>query len=734
MKRDAIACCTLTILVIAFFFRLFWPEPLLLVTPDFGRSDAWHFTFVTKYLLGKSLQSGMLPLWIPELGAGFPLLAEGQTGTFFLPNLILFRLFDPVTTYNVSIVFAILTLGWGMYVWLRLMKFQIFPALFGSITLAFSGMILAQLPHGALLQGVSLLPWVMACTLLLFQKKSRYAMVLWSFIFSQQLLTGFPQAAFITLLFAAGYGAWLLIGSSTKATDSIRFFVSFIAALGLSAIQILPSWEFLTQTTVARGITPDTASYFSYPLKHLLTLANPFALGNPKFGTYPSFFNFDGSIFWENVGGIGYIQIVFFFVHLTRRVRVNLHLFFFLATIISFLLILGKYSPLYLIYSFWPFHLFRVPSRFIWIFIMSIIILATRGIDTLWQQKRMQKILRLTIVILATVNTIILFTTWYSYHALEPASAWLHPPKILSSLPKEANVLTVGAEAVHNRSFLTSGWQTVEPYRVLRESLAPNSNAIWKIASSAVYAGRFLRRPSLFDDMLAAGLMNDNNEATLSGLGKKFLDLSGVNTIITVIPLSQTGTSRLTNNIMQDNITVWNNPTALPRAYLATHTILATTKEEAFAAISRDDFIPGKSIVVEKPLANSFHPKETATGRVRLTQQTETSLTVVVENNDSDAVLVLTDTYYPGWLASLDGKRVPILPTNIKQRGVVVPPGNHEVRFFYAPKSLAEGTVVSLLSIVFLFIAVVFPLPSSKTRIDQTTSLPLPHRRRSRGL
>ena len=133
-------------------------------------------------------------------------------------------------------------------------------------------------------------------------------------------------------------------------------------------------------------------------------------------------------------------------------------------------------------------------------------------------------------------------------------------------------------------------------------------------------------------------------------------------------------------------------------------------------------------------MPDAFHPKETATGRVRLTQQAETSLTVVVENNDSDAVLVLTDTYYPGWLATLDGKRVPILPTNIKQRGVVVPPGNHDVRFSYSPKSLAWGTVASLLSVVFLFIAMVFPLPFSKTRIDQTTSLPLPHRRRNRGL
>ena len=730
MKRDAIALCIVTALVIAFFFRLFWPTPLLLVTPDFGRSDAWHFTFVTKYLLGKSLHSGMLPLWIPELGAGFPLLAEGQTGTFFLPNLILFRLFDPVTAYNASIVFTFLTLGWGMYVWLRLMKEQSLPALFGSITLAFSGMILAQLPHGALLQGVSLLPWVMVATLRLFQKKSRYAMVLWSFIFSQQLLTGFPQAAFITLFFAAGSGAWLLIGSSTKATDSIRFFVSFIAALGLSAIQILPSWEFLAQTTVARGIEPNAAGYFSFPLKHLITLVHPFALGNPKFGTYPPFFNFDGSIFWENVGGIGWVPILL--AILARPWRQSSRIKFFLITLpISFLFMLGKYSPLYLIYSLWPFTLFRVPSRFIWVFVISIIVLATHGMQILWQRKRARKLLQSLIVACVLINTVFLITTWYSYHALEQAASWLSPPKILASLPKEGNVLAIGAESVHNQSFLTSGWQSMEPYRALKETLAPNSNAIWGIPSSSAYAGRFLRRPSFFDDMLAAGLTSDRNEATLSSLGKKFLDLSGVSTLITALPLTQTGRTPLTQKATQNGVTVWYNPTALPRAYLATRIILATTKEEAFAAISREDFIPGKSVVLEKPMPDSFHPKESATGRVRLTQQTETSLTVAVQDNTSDAMLVLTDTYYPGWQALLDGKSVPISPANIRQRAVSVPPGNHDVRFFYAPKSLIWGVIISSLIFMLLFIITVSPLVFSAVHTDPATPLPSLHRPRN---
>jgi uncharacterized membrane protein YfhO len=51
-------------------------------------------------------------------------------------------------------------------------------------------------------------------------------------------------------------------------------------------------------------------------------------------------------------------------------------------------------------------------------------------------------------------------------------------------------------------------------------------------------------------------------------------------------------------------------------------------------------------------------------------------------------VLVLHAPYYPGWIATIDGKRVPMLRADVLFRGVEVPPGRHQVRFDYRPFSL----------------------------------------------
>ena len=51
-------------------------------------------------------------------------------------------------------------------------------------------------------------------------------------------------------------------------------------------------------------------------------------------------------------------------------------------------------------------------------------------------------------------------------------------------------------------------------------------------------------------------------------------------------------------------------------------------------------------------------------------------------------ILVLHDTYYPGWVAEIDGKRAEILRADVLFRGLEVPPGDRRIVFRYAPLSL----------------------------------------------
>ncbi|MFH1861196.1 MAG: YfhO family protein, partial [bacterium] len=58
-------------------------------------------------------------------------------------------------------------------------------------------------------------------------------------------------------------------------------------------------------------------------------------------------------------------------------------------------------------------------------------------------------------------------------------------------------------------------------------------------------------------------------------------------------------------------------------------------------------------------------------------------------------VLVLVDSYFPGWRALVDGKETPIYPANSCYRGVVLPAGRHEVTFLYQPSSFHTGLWIS---------------------------------------
>jgi hypothetical protein len=63
---------------------------------------------------------------------------------------------------------------------------------------------------------------------------------------------------------------------------------------------------------------------------------------------------------------------------------------------------------------------------------------------------------------------------------------------------------------------------------------------------------------------------------------------------------------------------------------------------------------------------------------------------------DTGGVLVLTDTWYPGWEATVDGEPVPVLEVDHALRGVALPPGSHRVEFRFRPLSFVMGAWTSV--------------------------------------
>jgi uncharacterized membrane protein YfhO len=68
-----------------------------------------------------------------------------------------------------------------------------------------------------------------------------------------------------------------------------------------------------------------------------------------------------------------------------------------------------------------------------------------------------------------------------------------------------------------------------------------------------------------------------------------------------------------------------------------------------------------------------------------------------------NTLLVVSDTFFPGWKVFVDGKKEKVLHANYHFRAVTLPPGSHQVEFVYDPWSFKLGVLGSLIGIIGCF-------------------------------
>jgi uncharacterized membrane protein YfhO len=71
-------------------------------------------------------------------------------------------------------------------------------------------------------------------------------------------------------------------------------------------------------------------------------------------------------------------------------------------------------------------------------------------------------------------------------------------------------------------------------------------------------------------------------------------------------------------------------------------------------------------------------------------------------NTPADAYLVLSEVWYPGWQATVDGIPTPVLRANYAFRAVRLEPGEHQVHVTFVPRSWRLGVAVSGLTLLIL--------------------------------
>jgi hypothetical protein len=96
---------------------------------------------------------------------------------------------------------------------------------------------------------------------------------------------------------------------------------------------------------------------------------------------------------------------------------------------------------------------------------------------------------------------------------------------------------------------------------------------------------------------------------------------------------------------------------------------------------------PDRVLIDDDTLPSGIYPAEASAGRARIASWRADRVEIETDS-DLGGMLALHDTYYPGWIAEIDGARVPILRADVLFRGVEVPAGRHTIVFRFAPFTL----------------------------------------------
>jgi hypothetical protein len=158
-------------------------------------------------------------------------------------------------------------------------------------------------------------------------------------------------------------------------------------------------------------------------------------------------------------------------------------------------------------------------------------------------------------------------------------------------------------------------------------------------------------------------------------------------------------------------VAAYANHAAFPRAFYVPAARVVDSEQEAFSAMTQSPFDPAHEAVlipdessgpVSPPSSPSSSDNQRSSdgplaGTIASVSPTETVVNVTAPR---DGYLVLTDSYYPGWHASVDGAEQPIVRADLLFRAVAVPSGTHTVRFWFDPMSVRRGLAITLLGVL----------------------------------
>lgn len=723
--------------------------------------DVFRHIYPFKTLAIDIMKRGELPLWNPYNGAGEPLLATQNSG-FFDPLNILYFFLPYILAWNWSLMLQFLSIGFFTYIYCRKIKVSTVSSLFAAVSFSFSSVVIIRLSLGAYDLGIAMLPLLLFLTEWYIQNKNRFSLPLVSLAVYTLAVSTHPQITLYITLFSSLYAVirlWPRKGRNMNAVISILVLgLFYLLGVGLAGIQLVPTLELLKYS----HMSVDTSVMKGYLLSwyHLVSFVIPNYFGN--ISTY----NFWGKTdYVETVAAIGSLPCLY--AYIAVRVR-NKEQFpqiqwIFLITFLASCL-LAVQSPLtnLLLSLSIPLVSSDPPSRILLLNIFSLSVLSGLGLDAIWKAKvSFAKYVRLLLPYLLVLVGIagITFLFAKTNHPCRVSPVLNCYSVALRNTLLEYSVFMVGLVVLffgtkkkkpiapiflvalvsliglyNADKFLPfSPKQTILPKNGVLQTLQtlPTIGRVYGYAEAMMttdlatyfrfydpqyYHPLSISRYGEFTGYTNTGISGDGvsrgdallDASPIEDPGRtqrrdRAFTLLGVNYSLYNKQDVRLKTIKDTP-LWQDNTNVlFNNPNEVPRISFASDVLVRTTNDTILSTVFAKTFDPSSEVVLEEnPNIAAGGDALIATSSVSLYQENQVMMTT---KTNKASVMVLSDNYYPGWKATIDGKETKIYRANYTFRGIVLPSGTHSVRFFYDPISVRVGGLVSLLSVCILFLS-----------------------------
>ena len=714
--------------------------------------------------LGRELRAGHLPLWDPSRFAGGPYAADIGTGTFYPPNWLyaLGHVEVVMTLIWAATMLASLLLA---YWFLSLLGLHPFAATLGAVVWTFSGFMLSEGMFDALVGAAVWLPMALGGLEVARRGRPRRGVPIAGVALALTILAGHVQIALYVWLAA---GIWVLVSAGAAGLQAARARRNVVAALarsfapalaaaaigaGLASIQILGTLQEAGQI-VRQKETVLSASYIRLAPRNLFTLLIPDYLGNARDGTWVGWLGF--SI--ETTIYAGIVAVPLAIAGAWHRNRRAVIAFGILAAVG---LAAALATPLYnLLFDFVPgVARTRDVARFKLLFDAGVAGLAALGLDeVLRRSRRAAAWLGIGAAAVAAVAAAVLTASRLGTHL--PGS-YLAPRGIRAVLlAAAAGGLLIVIARIPSRSQAAAGalvcltgldlWLFGFPYHPFQPAgtVYPASPAVAYLASvpgtrprfalakynvlpvnSALEYGLYsvngyepfipasfvLLLSEVEPDVAAWAVDNMTPPLSLGTSEPPLLNLLGVRTVATSTggqapgdPAGGPGVGTSSPGALFDQ------PQALPPAFLATCWVVQpdavtlpllggmTTPELATTAL----VAPGPAAAA---LANAPPDCPPGAGVSAERYGPEDVVLSVPATSSRGGVVVLTDQWFPGWTATLDGRPVPVLRVDEALRGVAVSGGAHTIEFRYRPRWPLQGLAIVTFTLVVVCLLLVGP-------------------------